>query len=89
MQLDGRNVLLWTQGNVPMAGQIDFFKEGKAIPSPLLLSRFAGHGPFDQKCREVLGLCKMNWNHDGLYDRLPVTMACAKVLARQLRGCPT
>ena len=88
MQLDGRNVLLWTQGNVPMAGQKDFFKEGKAIPAPLLLSRFAGHGPFDQTCREVLGLCKMNWNHDGLYDRLPVTMAYAKVLARTIKRMP-
>jgi len=88
MQLDGRNVLLWTQGNVPMADRKDFFKEGKAIPAPLLLSRFAGHGPFDQTCREVLGLCKMNWNHDGLYDRLPVTMAYARVLARTVKRMP-
>ena len=27
----------------------------------------------------------MNWNNDGLYDPLPVTMSYAKVLARVLK----
>ena len=80
LQLSGRDCLLWTQGDAPSAvGGKNFYKEGKSIPSPLLLRRFAGHGPFDTNCREVLGLSKMNWNNDGLYDRLPVTQAYAKV----------
>lgn len=33
-------------------------------------------------CLEVLGLTKMNWNNDALYDFLPVTLSYAHVLAR-------
>lgn len=88
LHLGSRDVLLWTQGNVPMAREKDFYKEGKGIPSPILLSRFAGHGSFDELCRDVLGLSKMNWNNDGLYDRLPVTMSYAGVLARTVKRMP-
>lgn len=84
LQIDDRATLLWTQGNVPMPGGRDYFKEGKGIPSPLLLQRFAGHGPFDRVCREILGLTKMNWNNDGLYDQLPVTLHYANLLAQTL-----
>lgn len=89
LQIDGRAVLLWTQGNVPMSGGRDFFKEGKGIPSPVLLQRWAGHGNFDRVCSEILGLTKMNWNNDGLYDRLPVTMSYASILARTICRMPT
>jgi argonaute-like protein implicated in RNA metabolism and viral defense len=88
LQLGSRDVLLWTQGNVPMAREKDFYKEGKGIPSPILLSRFAGHGSLDELCRDVLGLSKMNWNNYGLYDRLPVTMSYAKVLAQTVKRMP-
>ena len=88
LQIDGRAALLWTQGNVPMSGGKDFFKEGKGIPSPVLLQRWAGHGSFDQVCSEILGLTKMNWNNDGLYDRLPVTMSYASILARTISRMP-
>jgi hypothetical protein len=33
----------------------------------------------------VLALSKMNWNNDALYDRLPVTMGYAQVLARVIK----
>jgi hypothetical protein len=89
LQLGGRDVLLWTQGNAPSAvGGKNFYKEGKSIPSPLLLTRYAGHGAWDEGCRHVLGLTKMDWNNDSLYDRLPVTMGYAKVLARTLKRMP-
>lgn len=89
LQLTGREVLLWTQGNAPNAvGGKNFFKEGKGIPSPIELIRFAGHGGFEETCLAVLGLTKMNWNNDSLYDRLPVTMAYAKILARTLKRIP-
>lgn len=90
LPLDGRTVLLWTQGNAPK-GTIrggNFYKEGKGIPEPLQLKRFAGHGAWDDPCHAVLGLSKMNWNNDALYDRLPVTMAYAKVLARVIKRMP-
>jgi hypothetical protein len=89
LQLGGREILLWTQGNAPAAvGGQNFFKEGKGIPSPLLLRRFAGHGALDETCKAVLGLSKMDWNNDGLYDRLPVTLGYARVLARTVRRIP-
>jgi len=33
----------------------------------------------------VLGLSKMDWNNDALYDLLPVTIGYAKVLARVIK----
>src|SRR5258706_1880604 len=82
LQLSGREFLLWTQGNAPEAAAgKNFFKEGKGIPSPLLLRRHGGHGDFVDAAQFVLGLTKMNWNNDSLYDRLPVTVGYAHTLA--------
>ncbi|MFZ2493209.1 MAG: hypothetical protein WA208_17150 [Thermoanaerobaculia bacterium] len=82
LQLGGRDCLLWTQGNAPeAAGGTNYFKEGKGIPHPILLRRFAGHGDFVDTARYVMGLTKMNWNNDALYDRLPVTVGFAHTLA--------
>ncbi len=89
LQISGKETLLWTQGNAPSAvGGKDFFKEGKGIPMPLLLRRFSGHGTWDESCKSILGLTKMNWNNDSLYDRLPVTMAFAKILAQTIKRMP-
>lgn len=86
LQIGPREVLLWTQGNAPSAvGGKNYFKEGKGIPSPILLRRFAGHGGWDEQCQYILGLTKMNWNNDALYDRLPVTLAYASILARTVK----
>lgn len=89
LPLGGKDVLLWTQGNTPtVVGGKDFYKEGKSIPSPLLITRYAGHGGWEECCRQLLGLTKMNWNNDGLYDRLPVTLGYAKTLARTIKRMP-
>ena len=89
LPLGGRDVLLWTQGNTPtVVGGKNFYKEGKSIPSPLLITRYAGHGGWEECCRQLLGLTKMNWNNDGLYDRLPVTLGYAKTLARTIKRMP-
>ena len=84
--IDGRSTLLWTQGNAPSAvGGKNFFKEGKSIPKPLLLTRHAGHGPWTEDCEAILGLTKMNWNNDVLYDTRPVTIGFAEVLAKTIK----
>lgn len=89
IHLAGNDVLLWTQGNAPaVVGGRDYYKEGKGIPSPLLLKRFAGHGDWDEACRWIVGLTKMDWNNDALYDRLPVTLNYASTLARTLKRLP-
>jgi hypothetical protein len=90
VHLGGRELLLWTQGNAPaVVGGRNFYKEGKGVPGPLLLRRFAGHGSWFQGARDVLGLTKMNWNNDALYDRLPVTLGYARVLARTINRMPS
>lgn len=82
-------LLLWTQGNAPsVAARGNYFKEGKGIPSPLLLTRYAGHGPAEQLSGELLGLTKMDWNNDFLYDRMPVTIEYARKLARTIKRIP-
>ena len=85
LMLGGAEALLWTQGNVPQGGGKDFFKEMKGTPAPLIVRRAAGHGPFFEICNAILGLTKMDWNNDALYDRLPVTLGYAKVLAQTLK----
>jgi hypothetical protein len=88
--LGDRDILLWTQGNSPdVVGGADFFKEGKGIPHPIQLVRYAGTGSLDLDCAGTLGLTKMNWNHDGLYDRLPVTIGYASVLAQTIKRMAT
>jgi hypothetical protein len=89
VQLGSRELLLWTQGNAPSAtpGR-SFFKEGKGIPHPILLKKFAGHGGWDEAVSAVLGLTKMNWNNDSLYDRLPVTLSYASTLAQTIKRMP-
>jgi len=84
VQIGPQEVLLWTQGNVVLNSK-NFFKEGKNIPSPILVRRFAGDGGWDRNCQAILGLTKMNWNHDALYDRLPVTLGYAQSLATTIK----
>ena len=91
LPLGTREILLWTQGT--QAGIAErgrrYYKEGRTIPEPLKLVRFAGHGPLSEPARDVLGLTKMNWNNDGPHDRLPVTLSYAHVLARTIKRFAT
>lgn len=80
--------LLWTQGNIPTLTDRAYYKEGKGIPSPLLITRFAGRGDFYDLCNETLALTKMNWNNDGPYTRMPVTLEYAHVLAQVVKRMP-
>jgi hypothetical protein len=84
IELCNNEVLLWTQGVVQLNGK-PFYKEGKSIPAPLCIVRHHGGGGWSQNCNIILGLTKMNWNHDGLYNRLPVTLGYASVLATTLK----
>ncbi len=88
-QLGSNEALLWTQGNLPVvANGKDYYKEGKGIPEPLLLVRHAGFGSIDDLGRETLALTKMDWNNDGPYDRLPVTLNFAGTLATIVKRMP-
>jgi argonaute-like protein implicated in RNA metabolism and viral defense len=42
----------------------------------------------DDLCKEVLALTKMDWNNDGPYDRIPVTLSYAQILASVVKRMP-
>jgi hypothetical protein len=84
--LGPREALLWTHGDVRgIADGGSYFQGGRSTPRPIRLVRHAGHGPWEDTARAVLGLSKMDWNNDALYDPLPVTIGYAKVLARVVK----
>ena len=88
--LGPRDALIWTHGDVRgISGKGSYFKGSTSTPHPLRLVRHAGHGSWDNTARAVLGLSKMNWNNDSLYDSLPVTMRYAQVLARVVKRMPS
>ena len=74
--------LVWVQGDCVLRNNKHFFKEGKGIPHPLLITRHLGSGGFHKPAREILGLTKMDWNNDGLYNFFPVTLHYSSVLSR-------
>jgi hypothetical protein len=79
--------LLWTHGEVRGIADNDrpYFQGSKSTPRPIRLVRHVGHGPWDDSARCILGLTKMDWNNDALYDAMPVTLGYAKVLARVIK----
>lgn len=88
LRLDN-DLLVWTQGDIILARDgRHFYKEGRGIPAPILLKRYAGHGSLYESAYSILGLSKMNWNSDSLYDRLPVTLEFAKKLAQTIKRMP-
>ncbi len=89
--LGPRDALIWTHGDVPgiSTNGRSFFKGARSTPRPLRLVRHAGHGSWDETALAILGLSKMNWNNDSLYDNLPVTLSYAKVLARVIKRMPS
>lgn len=86
--LSGKDSLLWMHGAVDGFGRRPYFQGGKGTPRPLRLIRHAGHGAWDDTAKAALALSKMNWNNDGLYDPLPVTMSYAKTLAQVIKRMP-
>ena len=86
--LGPREALLWTHGDASGITNRSFFQGGRSTPRPIRLIRHAGHGTWDDTARAILGLSKMNWNNDSLYDPLPVTLSYSKVLARVVKRIP-
>lgn len=89
-QLGSNTSLLWTQGDLPQVTNNgkSYYKEGKGTPEPLMLNRYAGRGSMDELCKETLALTKMDWNNDGPYDRMPVTLNFAGTLASVVKQMP-
>lgn len=90
LQLGENATLLWTHGNSTelATSERSYYKGGKGIPKPLLLVRYAGHGSMDELSRSTLALSKMDWNNDGPYDIVPVTLSYAHILASIVKRMP-
>lgn len=87
LPLDKDTFLIWTHGSVQhdeLAGRkMNYYKNGRGIPAPLLVRRFMGKSTAEELVNEILMLTKMNWNSgDGLYKIMPVTLDFAKTLSR-------
>ena len=52
------------------------------------LTQLGGHGTWDGPVQSILGLTKMNWNNDQLYDRMPITLQYASKLAATMKSMP-
>ncbi len=94
LPIERDEALLWTQGsvagvNVQRAGQ-DVYKEGmlKPVPSPVRLRRFSGAGGWHETCAGILGLTKMDWNNNTLYEKLPVTLVYSARFAAIIQQNP-
>ena len=85
-RINDESFLLWTHGTLihpQIAGTLNYYKNGRGIPSPILVKRFYGDSSADVLAEEILMLSKMNWNSgDSLYKVLPVTLDFAKTLSR-------
>lgn len=89
IDISPREALLWTHGDVSGVGKRgSYFQGAKSTPSPIRLVRHSGHGPWDDTAKAILGLTKMNWNNDALYDAVPVTIGFASVLAGVVKRIP-
>lgn len=87
IKLNQESFLLWSHGclmHEDLCGSNkNFYKNGKGIPTPLLVKKYYGTGRADIIANEILMLTKMNWNSgDTLYKILPVTLDFAKILSR-------
>ena len=81
-----REALLWTHGAVQgISNRGSYFQGSRSTPRPIRLIRHAGHGAWDETAQAILGLTKMDWTNDSLYDPLPVTIGFAQVLARVVK----
>ena len=89
LQLGGSDNLLWIHGNShALALKGSYYKGAKGLPNPVQLIRYAGHGSMDEISRSALALSKMDWNNDGPYTQLPVTLSYAHVMAQIVARMP-
>lgn len=88
LPVSDREALLWNHGDARGVTSRSYFQGSRSTPRPLRLVRHVGHGSWDDTAQAILGLSKMNWNNDALYDQLPVTMSYAKVLSRVVKRIP-
>lgn len=89
-QLSGVSALLWlnaTAGRLSLRGG-RYNPSVKSLPTPLLITREAGHGPLEITAADLLALSKLDWNNDAPFDAVPVTIEYSQRLARTIAHVP-
>lgn len=83
LQISGNEILLWTHGTVPsvQAGRL-YYAGGRAIPSPLKITRCYGNTNIEIIASEVLAFTKMDWNTFNFYSNMPATVSTSNVVAQ-------
>jgi hypothetical protein len=66
--------MLFTTGYVPALGSYP----GPSAPRPLHLTCQRIDSSMETICKDVLSLCKLDWNSSAFYTKLPVTIAVSK-----------
>lgn len=83
IQISNNEILLWTHGTVPsvQSGR-RYYAGGRAIPSPLKITRCYGSKDIEIIASEILAFTKMDWNTFNFYSKLPATISTSNVVAQ-------
>jgi len=79
IHLSGDKCVLYTSGYIPRVRTYP----GSRVPEPLLITR-AGDSEFNEICKEIMGLTKLNWNTTAFATVLPITLEFSKRVGRVL-----
>lgn len=83
IQVSENEILLWTHGTVPsvQTGRL-YYAGGRAIPSPLKITRCYGSTSIEIISSEILAFTKMDWNTFNFYSKIPATVSTSNVVAQ-------
>lgn len=83
IQISSNEILLWTHGTVPsvQSGR-QYYAGGRAIPSPLKITRCYGNTDIETIALEILAFTKMDWNTFNFYSKMPATVSTSNVVAQ-------
>jgi hypothetical protein len=83
LQQDSFSFLLWVHGvtdSVQMG--LKYFKGKRRIPTPIMVTRYAGNSDITTIGNEIIALSKMDWNSADMYSQLPATIQSSRQIAR-------
>lgn len=90
-QLSGTSALLWVSATAQQLSLRGgrYNPSVKTLPTPLLITRDAGHGPLEITAADLLALSTLDWNNDAPFDSGPVTIEYSSRLARTIAHVPS
>jgi len=83
LQQDNFSFLLWVHGVTDsVQSGLKYFKGKRRIPTPIMVTRYAGNSDITTIGNEILALSKMDWNTADMYSQLPTTIQSSRQIAR-------